>query len=212
MLENIPTKQADHVLLRLTASRSAKAVFDSMFEGALDSQDLAEIRRLMPASKWSGDPWDAIRSQFEVRSAAPLSDQTRFSDGSKRVYYSALDLATTIEERLHWFRKESQPNQVVRLYLRLLQCDFAGSTKDLVPHANALSFLTSEDGYSQCNALANEAIACGVDALLTPSARRAGGTCVPVFGERSLSNPTFTSSHVFEFTPRGGNGYTAIEI
>lgn len=212
MLENIPTERADHVLLRLMASRAAKTVFDAMFEGALDSQDLAEIRKLMPASKWFGDPWDGIRSQFEVRSAAPLSDQTRFSDGSKRVYYSALDLATTIDERLHWFRKECQPTQVVRLYLRLLQCNFAGSTKNLIPYADALPFLTSEDGYSQCNALANEAIACGLDALLTPSARRAGGTCVPVFSERSLSNPTFTSSHVFEFTPQGGNGYTVFEI
>lgn len=212
MLEDIPAKQATHVLLRLAASKAAKDTFDAMFDVPLDPQDLIEIRRLMPADKWLAPPSAVIRSQFEVRSGVPPSGQTRFSDGTKRVYYSALELQTTIAERLHWFKRESRPQQVTRLYLRILQCDFSGYVKDLVPHAVDRPFLTTNDGYSQCNALANEAIAAGLDALLTPSARHTGGICVPVFNEATLSNAVFTTSHVFEYVPKAGGMYAVHEI
>ena len=42
--------------------------------------------------------------------------------------------------------------------------------------------------YKFCNKLGADAASSGLDALLTPSVRRAGGTNLPVFARRALSN------------------------
>ena len=48
--------------------------------------------------------------------------------------------------------------------------------------------LVHSTDYTFCNKLGAEATRSGLDALLAPSVRRAGGTNLPVFARRALSN------------------------
>ncbi len=43
--------------------------------------------------------------------------------------------------------------------------------------------------YTFCNRLGAEAVSQDLDGLLAPSVRKPGGTNVPVFSRRALSNP-----------------------
>ena len=49
--------------------------------------------------------------------------------------------------------------------------------------------LTHDSEYGFCNGLGAEAVATGLDGLLTPSARRPNGTNLPVFKRPAVSNP-----------------------
>jgi hypothetical protein len=46
----------------------------------------------------------------------------------------------------------------------------------------------TDAGYPFCQRLATAAIAQGVDAFYTRSARHQNGTCVPIFNSRSITN------------------------
>ena len=64
--------------------------------------------------------------------------------------------------------------------------------------------LTHDSDYRFCNDLGTEAAASGLDGLLTPSARRANGTNLPVFRRRAVSNPVVQAVVAMTLDPSSG--------
>lgn len=115
---------------------------------------------------------------------------TRFSDGSFPVFYSALEVETAEAEIKHWFPKRFEVPLSGRrtvFYVRFF-CEFAGMTKDLRSGSTTQPELTAED-YRFCQQLGAKAVAANLDGFLTPSARKADGTNVPVFNREALDLP-----------------------
>ncbi len=111
--------------------------------------------------------------------------ETRFSNGTLPVYYTAMDDLTAIAEVSHWLPKV--PGAPV--YYRLINVEFEGLHKDLRGIAPAPACLIGEcanGAYAECQAIAAAAVDEGLDALLTHSARRVGGACLPVLAKRSI--------------------------
>jgi hypothetical protein len=130
---------------------------------------------------------------------------TRFSDGSWRVFYSALEPETAEQERAHWCRKNAQsnPTAVQRFHYRELRCRLDGHGYDLRPKREDWPFLTGDETYPPCNALAAEARTNGAHAMLCPSARRPKGTTTPVFAREALSQPVILNLVVLQIEADG---------
>ena len=135
-------------------------------------------------------------------------EPTRFSDGSMRVFYSALEPETAEAEVFVWYMKYALNNagEERTAHYRRFACDFQGGVKDLRPHLAALPCLIQDEaaGYPDCNRIGIEAVSEGLDGLLTPSARKIKGTCLPVFRRAALSNPQHQDFVAFRFDPSSG--------
>ena len=64
--------------------------------------------------------------------------------------------------------------------------------------------LTHDSDYGFCNSLGTEAVAAGLDGLLTPSARRSDGTNLPVFRRHAISNPVVHALVAMTLDPSSG--------
>lgn len=121
--------------------------------------------------------------------------QTRFSDGTTRVFYGATELETARKEIrfhcAHYATSGSKENRSI--FYAEFSCSFDGSTIDTRLHLSSLPQLIqdrSDGGYDSCNKIGREAITLNIDGLLTPSARNLpDGTCLPVFSGHAISNP-----------------------
>lgn len=122
--------------------------------------------------------------------------QSRFSDGSWPIKYSALEPATSLAECQHTRKKYVLNNgtRSATLVFSTLSFSFSGDVKDLRPKKTDWPFLTSDDGYDTCNQIAREARTAGLSGLLTPSARAADGTCLPIFKADATKDPAIIAS------------------
>lgn len=201
MLEKLPNKSLQKRAFRYANQQNEVDFLQSMGLGA---EAVAEITEL-------------LRDRQEIDSLEMLLDKpfkpklqlekqklvTRYSDGSIRVFYSALERETAEAEVKHHTRKylthhATKPRTVY--FLRFV-CDFNGSGKDLRIKHNDWPWLTHDSDYSKCNDIAREAVEEGLDGLLAPSARRNNGTCLPVFKRTAISNPTSEDVVSFTFDP-----------
>jgi hypothetical protein len=156
-----------------------------------------------------GDDWEALAETVDFlkadsdNEASALLDSpfvqkpgykpepTRFSDGTWRVFYSALEANTCEAEVAHWCRKtvQSTPTAQRRFYYRELRCRLRGKGYDVRPQMDTWAFLTGDfSSYPACHQLAKEAKDAHADAMLCPSARLTGGSTSPVFERRALSD------------------------
>lgn len=116
--------------------------------------------------------------------------ESRFSDGTFGVWYGALEEQTSIQEALFRsynfskedFEKENFPIVVERKMfsasIRTNACiDLRGMKQD--------TKLTSEN-YAFCQDLGRKAVKESTGMYLTPSARKEGGTCTPVFDSKCI--------------------------
>jgi hypothetical protein len=155
--------------------------------------DLAEINETIDflQSRFTDDVSLLIASPFGDPPTNITPRPTRFSDGTWRVFYSALEPETCEREMGEWCRRtlQSLPPATQRFYYREFRCSLNGDGYDLRPKKGIWQFLTGDiDTYRQCQELAREARTRGAQALLCPSARRDGGTTSPVFVQQVLSN------------------------
>jgi hypothetical protein len=133
----------------------------------------------------------------------------RFGDGRDYpVYYSAIEDETCIAEIRHRVRKSFEAMQSGELpyprYYQFVSSAFDGLTLTLCGHEGAHPELISADesGYPFCQSLARQALTQKISAFHAPSARRAGGVCVPVFIQQALSN--HRSKYFVMFAARNG--------
>ena len=76
-------------------------------------------------------------------------------------------------------------------FFSLVQCRYLGSTVDLrgkeIDHPELVN--ETDSGYPYCRKLGREAVEHGIDSFYAPSARKKGGTYVPVFTRSARSSP-----------------------
>lgn len=113
----------------------------------------------------------------------------RFSDGQHGVFYTALEEETAISELRHHVVKRLQAKFSNEAHYVVMSFRVFGKAKDFRPvqaHMPYLSDQNEHDAYPLCQALARQAIAHSLDLIITPSARRAAGSCAPVFFSASV--------------------------
>lgn len=204
MLESVPTERNQHKLFRLT---NQLPILDFLEEQGLEGESVQEMQDLLHARGIVDSPDELCEVPFRVKTRLNKDGRlvTRFSDGSFSVFYSALEVETAEVETCHWFRKfVGNPKTPRTGYYLCFSCDFDGLVKDLRSKYIEWVELTDED-YEFCNILGAEAVQLHLDALLSPSARSAGGTCVPVFTRTSISNPQVVTHVAVTYDPSTDN-------
>lgn len=145
---------------------------------------------------------DLINGPFKSKPLLrPLN--LRYSDGRWSVFYSALERVTAEKEVMHHYAKDAAGHSASPrdVYYLEFACTFAGETIDLRPKLKEWPDLVSDD-YRFCQNIAEEAHNTDLDAFLAPSARKEGGTTVPVFFSRALSDPHILTTKRFTFDPK----------
>ena len=177
--------------IRVRTYRIAAPPHDEEFTRSqgLGTEGTAELEELVGSYGASALLRDVRDGPFKVKSRLKRA-ATRFSDGTFGVFYSTLEVETASAEVEHWLpgRFEAPHTSKRTLHYALYSCDFAGTAKDLRPSEKQFPNLTSDD-YQFCQKLGAEAKSAGLGAFLAPSARRAGGTNLPVFDRNALSLP-----------------------
>ena len=204
MLEGLTPKTEQHTVVRLSAVSDANV--ERLLNRGISPESFPEIQERLRKLKIVFEPTQLIDKVFEPstnpKHPTPFA-KTRFTDGDKAVFYSALEDETSIEEiKYHQTRSgefsdlENIPNASPR-YFRLYEMDFEGTVLDLFTIHPDCPELTSkeESGYPKCRELAEEARNRSINAFRTPSARQPGGTCTPVFNRGSLGDVPLLKSH-----------------
>jgi len=147
-------------------------------ELGLDEPSAEEMLQLMMDGGMGESP-EAVRDRSFLSRR-----QSRFSDGSFGVYYTALEVETAESEIRYYCLKRARecfvPGKPTNMHYCLVSCHFSGDAKDLRPYHSRFPNLTS-DNHSECNRIGREAHDSGLAGLLTHSARHATGTCLPTF-------------------------------
>lgn len=113
----------------------------------------------------------------------------RFSDGKHGVLYTALEVETAIGELRHHVVKRMEARFSNEAHYVMMAFRVFGNAKDFRPVQAQMPYLADQnenDAYPLCQAIARQAIAHPLDLLITPSARRAAGSCAPVFFSTSV--------------------------
>ena len=203
LLESIVAETLQADVFRLASQRQDAAFLRA--EG-FDDESVQEMLQLLASRGISDTLEDLIDGPFrdkpELRKAG---HPTRFSDGSFGVFYSSLELETAEAEVEYGFLKNvSEPTKRRTAYYSRFSCRFDGSIKDLRTALANWPELTHDSDYNFCNEVGAEAFAGGLDGLVTPSARKVGGTNLPVFVQRALSNPVVHGLVALTLDPSSG--------
>lgn len=195
MIEGLPvTREALPRTVRLvTSARLRDAVLRGLadeadlaalaeIEGATSGRLIAEARgssQLSPHELVHGVPHTAhINAAFAY---ARPGARNRFNGPGRGAWYAALDVETCLAEvafHLTRFLADTGLYEAVVDYAEL-HASFAGEFLDLRGHPDhpALNPDTKA-GYAEGNRLADLALAHGLNGILYPSVRHAGGTCI----------------------------------
>jgi hypothetical protein len=212
MLENISSTYEQFVSVRLAAVSDSSV--QRLLNRGIRPESIPEIQRRLRTINALIEPAQLIDKVFSPSSnpnhPTPFP-KTRFSDGDFAVFYSALEDETSIEEVKHHQSQSGEfddlkysDNSAPR-HFNLFEIDVEGSVLELFPIHADFPELTSEDesGYPKCRDIAEEARRNSIDAFRTPSARKMGGTCTPVFTRQSLPNDPRIKSYG-KFISRNG--------
>jgi hypothetical protein len=198
VLEDIPSVEREGPVYRFANQARYVQVLRDM---GLSADDIGEMVTLLRDRGLTENEAEVLDGPFAYK---PLvkADQTRFSDGSTRVFYSALEVGTAEREVTHGYIKGLLTGTApVTLFYRYFRASFRGEVKDLRPHIAQWPFLVADDGYDQCNIIGAEASQSGLGGLLSQSARRPEGTTSPVFQRGTLSDVVFEGWRVFRYDP-----------
>jgi hypothetical protein len=185
----------EHIFDELALARFTESVFrlanppqapQAYHSLGMTSQQIVDIYAFQARNE-SANRDELLNAPFRHNSSFTPS-ATRFSDGSRRVFYSALESATAEAERIHWFVKATRVDGPSSIYLHLFQSRLDAAGFDIRPKVEDWPFLTGEaEDYPKCQNVAAVSVRRGAQALLCPSARRKDGTTVPVFSRQALS-------------------------
>ncbi len=191
MLDDCPIEYRQSTVYRLAATFTKP--LDAVLLGrGIDPDSIEETRAEIARVGGQFTPEGIVSNSFRGRTGRykPFPE-SRFSDGTIGVFYSAIEVSTCEKEIV--FHLEIKEGDDTR-YFSLIDCDLSGTTADLRGKENDYPDLVSqtEAGYPFCQRLGKKATQKNIDAFYTASARDEGGTCVPVFTETVLSNPSIT--------------------
>ena len=200
MLESLAQSAIDEIAFRIANPRQYS---EAIAELGANLQDIVETVDFVGGFGQS-EAINMLDSPF-VKDPSFAPKPTRYSDGSWRVFYSAIEQETAQEEWAYWCKRRLLPNSCPqKFHYRELRCRVSGPGYDLRPRHPEWSFLTGDEYcYPQCQAVAKEAMGANAVAMLCPSARRGGGTTLPAFARAALSDPVILGSVTIEFDVTG---------
>lgn len=192
MLDKCKRESREVIVLKL-ASLPKSSIDEFLLKRGLDPNSIADAKAALASADAPVTPDGVVAYSFNKHGAS--YGKGRFGDGSYPVFYSALEMKTCEEEVRHRL-KDAKTAVSVDRYFQFIACDFSGVVVDLCGQEKDHPELVSnmEDGYPFCRAMAISARNSGVDGLHTPSARKAGGICTPVFVRPALANPRFAAA------------------
>jgi hypothetical protein len=163
-----------------------------------DPDDIEVIKAALALVGTPITPQDAVDYSFTRHGSPPTFGKGRFGDGNAPVFYTALEEETCEAEVSHHIKDEIAAVPFPRFF-QLIACDFSGPVLVLIGKEADYPDLVSptEAGYPFCQALAQSARGSNIGAFLTPSARRDGGICTPVFSRSALANARSIARGVF---------------
>lgn len=188
MLDCIESASYRLDVYRLASYDDDRSVLRAM--GIADDGDLEDMKELFRSSSLRDIDDTLLDAPFRPRHQPWRRrwQPSRFSDGTVSVFYASLEARTSEEEQKYWFARHLPSLPHGLYYYWRFRCRFEGTAKDLRSMESAWPDLVHSADYTFCNKLGAEATRSGLDALLTPSVRLAGGTNLPVFARRALSN------------------------
>ena len=194
MLEEYERSRQNEVVLKL-GSFPKSSIEEILLSRGLDPNSIGDATAILALVGAPFTPDDAVAYSFTQHGAPPTFGRGRFGDGSHPVYYSALEMETCEQEVRHRL-KDVKAAVPFDMYFQFIACDFSGAVLNLCGSEEAHPELMSEteDGYPFCQALALAARNSGIEAFHTPSARRKGGICTPVFSRPTLGHPRFVAA------------------
>ncbi len=173
-------------------------------ESGLSAAEAADVMEFLRDRINEGSLAAMLDRPFQKRAPPPYPYEQagRFHDGSWPCLYTALE-AETARAEVQYHRKASfgrTDGQGSRLFYWLIRMDFSGLVFDLRGRESDWQHLVGPtvDSYPFCQQLAAVAIGRGAAGLITPSARRAAGTCLPVFQRESVSGASLARVEVIE--------------
>ncbi|WP_419809221.1 RES family NAD+ phosphorylase [Sphingomonas sp.] len=174
-------------------------------EGATSNRLLAQNRGTADVQAYElvyGVPHAAfINASFTY---AKPRDANRFNGAERGAWYAALDLDTCLTEVRHHLTEALTQTGVYEAVVDYaeLYASFAGEFVDLRPHIDHLSLHPEKGiGYPAGNALADAARARGLNGIIYPSVRHAGGTCIAALFPHSVQS--VAQGDVYRMTWRG---------
>jgi hypothetical protein len=194
VIEGAAQQDFSEPVLRLIGLPSS-SIETILLQRGLNPDALEEVREAIASVGLPFTLEEALVYPFRSLDGEPPYRVGRFGNGQIGVFYSALEEDTCIAEILYYnrvaFEQQRLGNVPFARYYQLMACEFTGSAMMLVGREQQYPDLVSatDAGYPFCQGVALWAINEGADALHTTSARRAGGTCVPVFTKDALSAP-----------------------
>ena len=207
-------------LERTTRLVTTARLRESVLLGLVDSADLAALaeiegatsNRLMAQSRGTSEV-PAYELVYGVPHAnfinaafayAKPREPNRFSGADRGAWYAALELETCIAEVRHHlteFLTATGLFAAIVDYAELF-ASFAGEFVDLRPHSdNAALNPDKAIGYPAGNALADTARAQGLNGIIYPSVRHAGGTCIAALFPHAVQS--VAQGDVYRMTWRG---------
>lgn len=195
MLEGLTiTRDALPRTTRLVTTARLRPPVLSRLVDAEDLAALAEIEgatsnRLMAQNRGTADV-QAYELVYGVPHAAFINasftyakprEANRFNGAERGAWYAALDLETCLAEVRHHLTEALAQTGVYEATVDYaeLHASFAGEFVDLRPHADHVCLHPDKNvGYPAGNALADAARARGLNGIIYPSVRHAGGICI----------------------------------
>lgn len=198
MLEGIPRRHRRRTVFRF-ATLPPDDFLDSL---GVDAQGARELSELLEEAGYDvPSPQELCDAPFRPKTRLPRA--TRFSDSSHPVLYTALEPETAKAEVTHGLRPfAGTPERPRTAYYHRLSCTFDGVEQDLRPKEAEWPGLVDDD-YTFCNRLGTEAVGAALDGLVTPSARRRGGTNLPVFQRQAIRDPRSQGLTAITYDPEG---------
>jgi hypothetical protein len=218
MLEGLTIIRA--ALERTTRLVTTARLRDSVLGGLVDADEMAALfeiegatsNRLLAQARGSGD----IQS-YELVYGVPHAhfinaafayakprEANRFNGPDRGAWYAAFELDTALAEvsyHLTEFLATAGDYNAVVEYAELF-ASFAGEFLDLRSHADSEALHPDKAiGYPAGNALADAARAKGLNGIIYPSVRRAGGTCVAALFPHAVQS--VAQGDVYRMTWRG---------
>jgi hypothetical protein len=218
MLEGLTiTRDALPRTIRLVTTARLRPPVLSQLVDADELAALAEIEgatsnRLMAQNRGTADV-QAYELVYGVPHAAFINasfayakprEANRFNGSERGAWYAALDLDTCLAEVRHHLTEALAQTGVYEAVVDYaeLYASFAGEFVDLRPHSDHICLHPDKGvGYPAGNALADAARARGLNGIIYPSVRQAGGTCIAALFPHAVQS--VAQGDVYRMTWRG---------
>ena len=131
-------------------------------------------------------------------------ETSRFNGAERGAWYAALDLDTCLAEVRHHLTEALAQTGVYEAVVDYaeLYASFAGEFVDLRPHSDHMCLHPEQGvGYPAGHALADAARARGLNGIIYPSVRHAGGTCIAALFPHAVQS--VAQGDVYRMTWRG---------